>query len=65
MASLAAFVQSDGGRFYSLVCERYGIDPATGLADDVVAHNLRAGLALASMRATEDDVEPGFEEKYG
>lgn len=54
MASLAAFVQSDRGRFYSAVCDKYGIDPAAGMRDDVVAFNLRAGLLLAGLREDEE-----------
>lgn len=57
MESLARFADSPLGSFYAAVCERYGIDPAASLEDDVEAFNLRAGLALVRSReaATEGD----------
>lgn len=53
MAAIAAFAKSDQGRFYAALSDRFGVDPALGFSDDVVAVNLRAAL----FRALTQDVE--------
>lgn len=56
MASIAAFAQSDRGRIFAAVSERFPAwDPGASFPDDVVAYNFRAALLLASNRAQEDD----------
>jgi hypothetical protein len=49
-AALARFVGSTEGEFYAAVCERYGVDPAPEGMPDVLAFNLRAGLALSQAK---------------
>jgi hypothetical protein len=44
---LATFAQSAGGKLYRDVCERFGVDPAAGLDDDVLAYQFRVALAVA------------------
>jgi hypothetical protein len=61
MAAVAAFADSDEGRFHALVSQSYGVDPAAGLRDDVVTVNLRAALYVASHQLEPDD----FESRYG
>jgi len=43
---LATFAATPAGKLYHRTCERYGVDPAAGFADDVLAHNFRVILAL-------------------
>jgi hypothetical protein len=64
MAAVAAYADSDSGRFHALVSQSYGTDPAQGVTDPLVAANLRAALLVVTSR-TETDVEPDFEAKYG
>jgi len=58
---LADFAASDHGKLYGRVCERYGIDPAAGITDDVLAYNLRAGLALAGLEVPEPEPAKGYD----
>ena len=53
---LANFATSEHGKLYGRVCERYGLDPAAHLDDDVMAYNLRVALltAEADQRAAEN-----------
>ena len=55
---LAEFASSSTGRAYARSCERYGVDPAGFLDDDVLALNLRAAFAITTMPA--DDPERSF-----
>ncbi len=57
-AGLAAFATSDQGKLYGRVCERWGIDPAAGMTDDVLAYNLRAALAVGELPDPEPQVTP-------
>lgn len=43
---------------YAQVCEKWNVDPAAGFVDDVLAYNLRAGLAFALGRDRMKDAEP-------
>jgi hypothetical protein len=61
MSKVAEFARSDTGQMYATTCERYGLDPAVGFADDVLAFNLRAALLVNAPR----EEEPDFETKYG
>lgn len=45
-SALARFADSPGALSYANVCARWGVDPAAGLADDVLASDLRAALVL-------------------
>ena len=47
MAAVGAFAGSPQGQTYALVCDRWGVDPAAAIGDDVLAYNLRAALMLA------------------
>ena len=62
MAALAAFAASDAGQFHALVSQRYGVDPASGIGDGVIAANLRAALFVTSKREgdAEPQTDPGF-----
>lgn len=48
MRELAAFVSSPAGEVYASICRTWGLDPGALLEpfDDVLAYNLRAGLAF-------------------
>lgn len=46
---LANFAMSEGGKLYGRVCQRWGIDPAAGMDDDVLAYNLRTALILRDV----------------
>lgn len=46
---LATFASSNAGRLYGRSCERYGIDPAADIEDDVLAANLRLALMLTDV----------------
>jgi hypothetical protein len=60
MAPLVAFAQSDRGRAYAAVCERYHVDPAGSFSDDVLAHNFRMALAFdAAQQASENETVEG------
>jgi hypothetical protein len=61
MSKVAEFARSDAGQMYAATCERYGLDPAAGFADDVLAFNLRAALLVNAPQ----EEEPDFETKYG
>jgi len=63
MEALAAFVESPAGAMAYNVARHFGTDPAAGIADDVVAYNLRAALLLTHGLPSEEP-EPGFGEKY-
>jgi hypothetical protein len=54
---LATFADSNAGKLYGRSCERYGVDPAAFLDDDVLAANLRVALALGDMEAVEPESE--------
>ena len=43
---LANFAMSEDGKLYGRVCQRWGVDPAAGLTDDVMAYNLRTALLM-------------------
>lgn len=47
LEQLANFAESHGGKVYRDVCERFGVDPAQFLDDDVLAHQFRIALAYA------------------
>ena len=64
MAAVAAYASSDSGRFHAIVSENYGVDPAAGIHDDVVAANLRAALFL-STRRTENEAQGVIEQGPG
>lgn len=57
---LAAFATSQTGKMYGHVCERYGVDPGEILEDDVLAFNLRAAIALATLPEIEPEQSEGF-----
>ena len=65
MRVLAAFASSDEGRLYAATCERWGIDPGAILDDDVLAINLRIGLAKAMTPESEGDSDPGAAARAG
>lgn len=55
MRALGSFVGSTEGKFYGLVCDRYGIDPGAPFRDEVVAYNVRAAyLAVGNDQPTDD-----------
>jgi hypothetical protein len=54
---LATFASSNAGLLYGRSCERYGVDPAAFLDDDVLALNLRVALALGDVDAVEPESE--------
>lgn len=60
MAAIAAFAASDNGRIYAAVCDRWAIDPAAVVGDDVLAYILRASLMFQSTPEVED-TEPSWE----
>lgn len=54
---MVAFADSTTGILYRRSCERYGVDPARFIEDDVAAFNFRLALniqALGEETATED-----------
>ena len=55
---LANFAMSEDGKLYGRVCQRWGVDPAAGITDDVMAYNLRTALL---MREAMDADEPKAE----
>jgi hypothetical protein len=57
VAPLVAFAQSDRGRAYAAVCERYHVDPAGSFSDDVLAHNFRMALAFDAAQQNAETVE--------
>lgn len=58
MKALAEFVRSDEGKFYGLVCERYGLDPGAPFDDDVIAYNVRAAfVAVGALESPEPSVD--------
>jgi hypothetical protein len=57
VAPLVAFAQSDRGRAYAAVCERYHVDPAGSFSDDVLAHNFRMALAFDATQQNAETVE--------
>jgi hypothetical protein len=63
MKALAKFVRSDEGRFYGLVCEKYGLDPGAPFDDDVTAYNVRAAFLASSV--TESDAGPSVDVQGG
>jgi hypothetical protein len=52
---IARFALSDEGAIYRSVCEHWGIDPAAGLEDDVMAFNLRAALLITKPKPIEPE----------
>ena len=58
MAPLAAFAQSERGHFLAAVSKHFGVDPAQGFTDDVIAYNFRVALLMAETEPEEKD--PGF-----
>lgn len=58
MAAIAAFAESPSGILYARSCERYGVDPAAGLADEIEAANLRVALAIASVPESPPESAP-------
>lgn len=61
MADLVRFVESPAGMALYSVSQHYGLDPAAGMTDDVLAHNLRTALMVAHAGP---EPEPTFEEKF-
>ena len=57
MERLRAFVFSPQGRAFAKVHQAWGTDPATGIADDFVAYNVRAGLLVSLSQNREPDPE--------
>lgn len=57
---IATFAASDAGKVYGRTCQRFGVDPAAGLDDDVMAYNLRVALLVSDVEP--DDDEPGESE---
>lgn len=53
--ALAAFADKPIGKMFGGVCQRWGIDPAADIEDDVLAFNFRAALAV---RLNEEPEEP-------
>ena len=62
MEAIASFAASPKGQIHALASQAYGVDPATGVADDVIAANLRAALFMAARLP---EPETDFEQKYG
>jgi hypothetical protein len=62
--ALAAFADRPIGKTYGVVCSQWGIDPAAGIDDDVLAFNLRAALTLRMNEKPPDEapVTDPFEE---
>lgn len=65
MRVLAVFASSEEGRLYAATCERWGVDPGAILDDDVLAINLRVGLARAMIQEPESDLDPGAAARAG
>jgi hypothetical protein len=57
MAAIGAFARSEGGAVYAAVCERYGLDPAAGFTDDLLAFNLRAALLGSAPKALDTETD--------
>lgn len=57
MAAVAAFADSESGRSYLALCDRFHVDPAAGITDDVVAVNLRAALVMSTVEEAEPSTE--------
>lgn len=55
MKELAAFASSEDGRLWARTHERFGMDPAGFLEDDVLAYNFRVALLLAGGPERTDD----------
>ena len=69
MAAVASFAASPQGQTYALVCDRWGVDPAAAITDDVLAYNLRAALMLAMPARREavdewDEAGQDFEQQW-
>lgn len=56
MAAVAAFAGSESGQTYLALCDRFRVDPAAGISDDVVAVNLRAALVMSAADEPETNV---------
>lgn len=57
IAAIERFAASDQGKLAALACDRWGVDPATLVDDDVLGFNLRVGLA-AALRDADEEREP-------
>jgi hypothetical protein len=61
MAAIAAFAQSDRGKLFAAVHDRFGSDPGAGFTDEVLAYNLRAALMFnhpSTLELAHEDDEP-------
>lgn len=65
MRVLAAFASSEEGRLYAATCERWGVDPGAILDDDVLAINLRVGLAKTMIPEADETLDPGAAARAG
>ena len=54
---------SDQGKTYGRVCRYWGVDPAGGFGDDVMAHAVRTGLLIALADEPEGEPEPAVQGK--
>lgn len=63
---LAEFVSRPAGLTYGNVCDRWHVDPAGFIEDEVLAYNFRAALALRiSDAAPEPEPDPFEEARIG
>jgi hypothetical protein len=58
---LATFAESKGGKHYRDVCERFGVDPAAHVDDDVMAYQFRLALAVAHQESGTVESEPALD----
>ena len=65
MRDIAAFVSSEEGRLYAATCEKWGVDPGAIIEDDVLAINLRVGLASAMLPVPDAVIDPGAAARAG
>ena len=57
MRVLATFASSEAGKTYGRVCEMWGVDPAVGFEDDVLAANLRLALVVTMNESSGPEVD--------
>lgn len=61
---LAHFAESKGGKHYRDVCERFGVDPAAHVDDDVMAYQFRLALAVAHPEPEPDEPEVATDDPF-
>jgi N-acyl-D-aspartate/D-glutamate deacylase len=62
MAALAAYASSEQGQILGMIADRWGVDPAAGFTDPILATNFRL-LLMRSQKSVE--MEPDDWEAAG